>query len=43
MTENRPAKTFADNISQKINGGLLRLESFMSFKLDNVFCNSTFL
>ena len=31
MTENRPAKTLAYDISQKINGGLLRLESFIFF------------
>ena len=29
MTENRPAKTLAYDVSHKINGGLLRLESFI--------------
>ena len=31
MTENRSAKTLAYDISHKINGGLLRLESFIYF------------
>ena len=29
--DNRPAKTLAYDISHKINGGLLRLESFIFF------------
>ena len=42
MTKKCTVKTLAYSISKKLNGGLLRLESFVFFKFDNYFCNSTF-
>ena len=39
--DNRPAKTLAYDISHKINGGLLRLESFIFYSRFFFFLNFT--